>query len=231
MAGLSHCDNKPTQQRQIPLKRRSMSGIYVFRGERAVPYESALERDFIIRTEFFLQVTDIIAQPVTVGFTSKNGGRYIYTPDFLIYHRFENREHPQCSKPVLIEVKPRDSWQKNWRKWSPKWKAARRYAKEQGWQFRIRDESRIRDQSLKNIRWLARFKKTEIDDKRRNHITDEIRELGSAEFDYLLKRHFGRTDSDSGAQNLWALLAQRYIDCDVSLPLDGAAKFWVPTDG
>ena len=231
MTGFSHCDTKPTQQRQIPRKRRSMSGIYVFRGERAIPYESALERDFIIRTEFFLKVTDIIAQPVTVRFTSENGRSYIYTPDFLLYHRIENRENLQCSKPILVEVKPWDSLQQNWRKWSRKWKAARHYAREQGWQFRIMDESRIRDESLQNIRWLARFKKTEIDEKRRKKITDEIIKLGYAEFDYLLKRHFGKNDFASGAQNLWALLAQRYIDCDVSLPLDGATKFWVPTDG
>ena len=203
----------------------------MFRGKRAVPYESALERDLIIRTEFFQNIEDIIAQPVQVSFSSQNGSKHIYTPDFLIYRKPRVRVCPRFQKPILVEVKPRQSWQQNWRQWSPKWKAAMRYAKEQGWEFRIMDESRIRDESLKNIRWLARFKKTEIKERYRNQITDEIRDLGYAEFDYLLQRHFGQNDSDSGAQNLWALVAQRYIDCDVSLPLDGATKFWVPVDG
>ena len=231
VTGFTHLETKPTQQRRIPRKRRSVSGIYMFRGERAVPYESALERDFIIRTEFFRNIEDIIAQPVQVSFLSENGGRYIYTPDFLIYRRPGACECPRLQKPILVEVKPRESWQQNWRQWSRKWKAAMRYAKERGWEFRIRDESRIRDEAFKNILWLARFKRTEIDDECRERILNDLEELGFAEFDYLLNRHFDRKNVVYGSRHLWALLAQRYIDCNISLPLDGMTEFRVPIDG
>ena len=231
MIEFHHTETKPTQQRKIPRKRRSVSGVYVFRGKLPIPYESSLERDFIIRTEFYLNVEEIIAQPVTISFNAANGCEYKYTPDFLVYRRPGHREHPKCSRATLVEVKPSESWRQNWRRWSPKWKAAIRYAKSQGWQFRISDELRIRDKALENIRWLSRFKRTEIDEEISERIMNDLEELGSAELDYLLNRHFEAKDIVFGQQYLWALLAQRYIDCDISLPLNGATDLWVAADG
>jgi hypothetical protein len=84
----NHCDFvKPKQTRKIKPTRRSVSGIYPFRGETAIAYESTLERDFLIRKEFNLYVLDIIPQPVQIPFTSNNGQVYTYTPDFLVYYR------------------------------------------------------------------------------------------------------------------------------------------------
>jgi hypothetical protein len=79
----NQCDSvKPKQTRMIKPTRRSVSGIFPFRGETAIPYESTLERDFLIRKEFSLYVLDIIPQPVQVPLTSNNGQIYTYTPDF-----------------------------------------------------------------------------------------------------------------------------------------------------
>ena len=75
----------PRQMRKIKPTRRSVSGFYSFRGESAIVFESTLERDFIIRKEFNVNVLDIIPQPAQIPFT-KNGRTYNYTPDFLVYY-------------------------------------------------------------------------------------------------------------------------------------------------
>ena len=51
-------------KRKIKPTRRSVSGVVAFRRQKGIPFESTLERDFVIRTEFFRSVADIIAQPI-----------------------------------------------------------------------------------------------------------------------------------------------------------------------
>lgn len=147
----------PRQTRKIRPTRRSVSGIYAFRGETAIPFESTLERDFLIRTEFNGFVLNIIPQPVQIPFIGINGQSYTYTPDFLV--RFRTNGTARERKPLLVEVKPVTEWREHWRDWATKWKAARRYASDRGWIFRIADESRIRDQVLANINALNRYKR------------------------------------------------------------------------
>jgi len=155
------CDEvQPRQMRKIKPTRRSVSGVYAFRGNSMVAYESTLERDFLIRTEFSLNVLDVIPQPAEIPFVSSNGRTYTYTPDFLVYYRLGSHSYDDYPKPVLVEVKPETEWRRHWREWLPKWKAAWSYARSQGWEFHIRDESRIRDQMFDNIRFLERYKRS-----------------------------------------------------------------------
>ena len=202
----------------------------MFRNECTIPYESTLERDFITRTEFFLDVLDIIPQPAEIEFETRSGRTYTYTPDFLVYRRVGNREYGSFPKPVLVEVKPKRAWRKHWRRWSGKWKAAKRYAHERGWQFQIKDESRIRDEVLRNILWLTRFKRTQVDEDRTVEVLDDLEGLGSATLQRLAQRHFQGEDKRMAFQHLWALLAQRQVDCDIARPLNEDTELWVPTD-
>jgi hypothetical protein len=218
-----------TQTRQIKPTRRSVSGIYPFRGETAIPYESTLERDFIIRKEFSPSVLDIIPQPCQIPFT-KNGRTYIYTPDFLVYYRLGNRAYPEFPRPVLIEVKPEVEWRKHWRDWLPKWKAAYRFAQEQGWAFHIKDESRIRDQTLANIQFLERYKRMSFPVEESRWVIDNLRKMGSAPVHFLLARHFMGIYQAQGIAHLWHLLATRQLDCDISRPLNDQTVLWVTTD-
>lgn len=54
------------QVRKIGATRRSVSGMYAFRGETAIAFESALERDILIRQEYFRSALDVIPQPTQV---------------------------------------------------------------------------------------------------------------------------------------------------------------------
>jgi hypothetical protein len=199
----------------------------MFRGATAIPYESTLERDFLIRKEFSLTVLDIIPQPVCIPFTLKTGRTYTYTPDFLVYYRLGDSAYWNYPKPLLIEVKPEKEWRKNWRDWLPKWKSALRYANEQGWKFHIHDESRIRDQAYKNVRFLERYKRMQFAPEECRWVIDNIRQMGSAPLHYILARHFMGIYKAEGIALVWYLLATRQLDCDMSRPLNDFTEFWV----
>lgn len=225
------CDqNHPCQQRKIRPTRRSISGSYAFRGQTSIAFESTLERDFLIRTEFFRSVLDVIPQPAEIPFVGTNGQTYTYTPDFLIYYRLGNRAYGDYPKPVLVEVKPDAEWRKHWRDWLPKWKAAWRYAQEQGWEFHIRDESRIRDKTFENVRFLERYKRMQFPIEESLSVLETVCEMGCVTIDYLLSRHFMGLYRAQGIAHLWYLIASRQLDCDISRSLNELTELWIPTD-
>ena len=71
------------QVRKIKPTRFSVSGFLPFREGISIPYESTLERDFLLYFTYLPSVEEIIAQPARILFV-KNGMTYPYTPDYLI---------------------------------------------------------------------------------------------------------------------------------------------------
>lgn len=217
----------PSQVRKIGPTKRSVSGQYAFRGQTAIPFESTLERDFLMRCEFQSSVLDIIAQPVAIPFHSGNGRKYTYTPDFLIYYKLGSRSYIHYPKPMLVEVKPAAEWRLHWREWLPKWKAARRYAVDQGWKFRIYDESRIRDTALANIRYLERFSRMTFDPASTDQIVNTVLQMGGCKVDYLLTRHFSGIYRKQGLAHIWHLVATKKLECDILAPVSHSTELWV----
>lgn len=226
---LNSCDKAyiPRQVRSIRPTRRSVSGFHVFRGVEQIPYESTLERDFIIRHEYSRHVLSIISQPAEIPFTTKQGQSYTYTPDFLVQYRLGNTHWEDALPPLLVEVKPWNELKQHWRKWSTKYKAARRFAKEQGYMFRIYDESRIRDQVLKNIQFLQRYKRMEFPESETRWIIDSLKEMGDAPFHYIHAKHFSSLDAAEGVSHIWHLLAIQKLECDMTVPLTQESTLWV----
>ena len=214
-------------KRKIGPTRRSVSGIYVFRGETSIPHESLLERDFIIRNEFFIDVERILPQPIRIPFVGANGRAYSYTPDFLVIFRPGKKG---CPKPLLVEVKPGEHWRKHWRKWRQKWKAAIRWAKEHNWQFRIHDESRIRDSVLRNVQFLDYYKAMRPGAGDSQRVIEFFRSAGPMAVSTFLDRHQGNTGRAQDVQLLWHLVAVRKLDCDISGPMNYHTKLWAPHD-
>lgn len=215
------------QVRKIKPTRRSVSGVYMFRNDSRVFYESTLERDFIVRQEFFRNVLDVIPQPVEIEWVDRNGRKQKYTPDFMVYYRLGTRHWEDYPKPMLVEVKPEKEWRNHWREWMPKWKAAWRYAKEIGAIFHIYDESRIRDVVFENIMFLKRYKQMQFAIEDSQWILESVNEMGCAPFHYILSRHFNGIYRAQGIAHIWHLLAARAIDCDISRPLNNFTELWV----
>jgi len=188
-----------------------------------VPFESTLERDFLLRAEFFANVTNVIAQPIEVPFTNPDGRSYTYTPDYLVYRR------DAC--PELVEVKPAAQWREHARVWFPKWKAARRHAKAHGWTFRLHDESRIRDRVLENIRFLQRYGRIHFPEDVLARLVAAVASADACRLDDVL---VAETDIDERRRmtaRLWHLVAARRLDCDITRVLDGATELRVIDNG
>jgi len=96
--------DKPKQTRKIGPTRRSVSGYVSFHGNTPMPYESTLERDFLVKMDFDLEVLDVIPQPVQIPFFARNGQKYTYTPDYLVYFRLGDRSPCNYPRPLLVEV-------------------------------------------------------------------------------------------------------------------------------
>lgn len=218
----------PRQTRKIRPTQRSVSGIYAFRGKTSIPYESTLERDFIIRMEFLRPVLEIVPQPVKVPFLGRNGRTYSYTPDFLVYFQPSTNCSDPERKPLLVEVKPAAEWRKHWRVWAAKWKAARHYAIEQGWHFRIADESRIRDQVLANINYLNRYKRMSIPDELGSSLIDSIRRTDATTAGNLAELHFEPDKRLKGMAYIWHLVAIQHLECQLAAPLTERTALWIP---
>lgn len=220
----------PTPVRKIGPTRRSVSGYHAFRGEESIAFESTLERDFLIRAEFDLDVLGVISQPCEIPFQNPVSGRcYTYTPDYLVYYQLGSRHYEDYPKPLLVEVKPQAAWRNQWRDWLPKWKAALRYAKDQGWTFRLADESRIRDATFDNITFLMRYKGMTFSPEESQEVLKTVQKMGVVTLDYLLARHFMGIYRAEGISHLWHLLATRRLDCHMALPFSPFTEVWVPS--
>jgi TnsA endonuclease N terminal len=144
--------------RIISRNSRSLTGKVIdFRRQSAVAFESALERDLYVLLDFDAAVAQFEEQPVTIPYRDPAGVSRTYTPDVLVYYHVGLTDQ-QDRQPVLYEVKYRDDLRANWGDYKPKFKAARRYAREQGWAFRLITEREIRTPYLKNAKFLRAYR-------------------------------------------------------------------------
>lgn len=172
------------QVRKIKPTRLSVSGFLPFKDEISIPYESALERDLLLYFTYLPSVEEIIAQPTRILFV-KNRMTYPYTPDFLVCF---NDGRPA----LLVEVKPKSKWQKHWREWKEKWKAAMAFSKKNECIFHIYDEDKIRHLALFNINAVQRYKRLQCDPEDIEAILNQVKLHGSTTIDFLLSRFFYR---------------------------------------
>lgn len=138
------CDtvNIVPARRKIGNTRISVSGLYPFKKDSAVAFESTLERDFLIRLEVDPNVLAVESQPFTIEYFD-NGQKRVYTPDYLVTYKHD--DFLPFIAPKLVEVKPTDELQLNLHLWKVRYRAAMRVCKEEGWKFHIAHEGRIRD--------------------------------------------------------------------------------------
>lgn len=220
--------NKPLPTkpaRKIKPTRRSVSGMVVLDGNAIVEYESTLERDFVIRQAFDRRVERILHQPLTLRYTANNGRQFDYTPDFLVV--FKADESGQCEPPLLVEVKSQKELDDDWASLRPKFRAAVRYAREQGMRFSIRNENRIYGQLLENIYLLRRFRRMDVSEDETERLLRALEPIEPAPLRDLAERVPPEAESAVGANlHLWHLLATRRLECDMYAPLTEKSLVW-----
>lgn len=207
------------QVRKIKPTRLSVSGFIPFKEGVSLPYESTLERDFLLYFTYLPSVSEIVSQPTRILFV-KNGMTYPYTPDFFV--RF-NDGRPS----LLIEVKPKSKWQKYWKEWKQKWKAAMEFYKRNDCIFHIYDEDKIRHLALFNINTVQRYKRLQCDPEDIKVVLSQVELLGGTTIDYLLSRFFaGSLYRSKGLQIIYHLLATKQLTCNWFEPLSEFTEVW-----
>jgi TnsA endonuclease-like protein len=191
---------------------------------RAIAFESALERDFYVLLDFDPTVTHFEEQPVTIAYPDPVGVRHTYTPDVLVHYRPESqRPH----RTVLYEIKYRDDLRAHWHDYRSKFKAARRYARTQGWDFRLITEREIRTSYLKNAKFLRPYRDRDPDRGDRHRILACLAVQGETSPETLLASvSSDRWEHARLLPVLWSLVALGEIGADLTVALTMHSCLW-----
>jgi len=130
------------------------------------PFESSLERDLFILLEFDRMVLAWHPQPFTLPVPAQDGFRRSkYTPDVAVEYA-SVPDGKDLDHVDLCEVKYRDELKANWDILRRKFKTGFRYARHQGWRFRILTEREIRTPRLGNAKFFLTYREraTDIED-------------------------------------------------------------------
>ena len=207
------------QVRKIKPTRFSVSGYLPFREGISIPYESTLERDFLLYFTYLPSVEEIIAQPARILFV-KNGMTYPYTPDYLI--RFNDGR-----RSLLVEVKPKSQWQAHWKEWKEKWKTAMAFAKQNDCVFHIYDEDKISHIAFLNIHFLQRYKRLQCDPEDIQAVLSQVELMGITNIDCLLARFFGGSlYRGQGLRIIYHLLVNKQLTCNWFEPITEFTEVW-----
>lgn len=213
--------------RKIPTSNRSITGEMPTYDKGSQSFESTLERDLMYILNFDVLIDRYIAQPVKIKFSDENNISRSYTPDILIYYKKELGS-PDIEKIILAEVKYKDDLCKNFREYLPKFRAAMRYAKKQGWAFRVYTEEYIRTPFLTNAKFLLPYSNMTFDPLLLESLLKRIEELRETDPQGLIASFF--TDKWNQAKLLpavWFLIAKRNIGTNLHERLTMNSRIWL----
>lgn len=210
--------------RRIPKNYRSVTGIAAAKAEGAAEFESTLERDLLTLLEFSPEVRLFEVQPITLTWDD-DGRERRYTPDALAHFQPVRGTEPP---PQLYEVKYRADLQTSWAELRPKFKAAVRFAKAQGWRFKLITEREIRTSYLANAQFLLPFVRQgppAVEDM--DLLDGTMLDLREADVDGLLQATC--RDEWNRARlmpALWYLIGTFQFGTDLHMPLTIKSRIW-----
>lgn len=207
--------------RAIGVQSRSITGTMPD-GNR---YESALERDFMLLLKFDPAVDIYTPQPLTFNYRGLDGQLHKYTPDGLVEWRADLQVHDP--RPMLVEVKYREAFQGDWRTWRLRNRAARDYAQDKGWIFKIFTEREIRTPFLDNVRFLLPYRRRASTPQTEAWVLDKLNEVKESTPQALIEVLYqDRWNQAALIPVVWRLLAERSIGCDLTEPLTMKSALW-----
>ncbi|MGP4965196.1 MULTISPECIES: TnsA endonuclease N-terminal domain-containing protein [Psychrobacter] len=212
--------NRPV--RVIGTNRRSLTGQVSFLRGSTCNFESSLERDFLMILDFDPLVATVCEQPLTLKYQDDDRKRRQYTPDMLVTYSDE-------AAPILYEVKYREDLRENWHIMKPKFQAAIRYCKQQGWGFRIVTEREIRGTGLlNNARFLRAYRDLAEDSATATHLARTLAVLGETTPEILLTAAYANEEKRMCALCcLWQMIAIGRVHADLIRPLNMSSPIWI----
>jgi len=177
-----------TPARKITRNYLTLSG-QISSGKDNLPkfFEGPLESDFYMMLDFDWLVDRFNPQPVTISYMDPTGLKREYTPDTLIFFK-TGAKGARNMKPILAEVKTRESiaaegdlhvWQA---------KAGDEYARNFGWRYRVFTQDDIHVPYTKNAKFLRRFRYETVDRRYYDPMADILHDVGELEIQELVIR-------------------------------------------
>lgn len=211
--------------RKIPKNYLLVTGVFSSRkNNRSLGYESLLERDLMILLEFDDNVERFEEQPVKIPFEVSGKARKPYVPDILI--QYKSALPGVAGRKVLGEVKESGDLKKNKFKYAPKFEAAKSYAAEHGWEWRIFKENYIRTALLDNLKFLREYHEIEPLESQKREIIEFIRKTRNKTTVSSLLNKLGQNEDRIllVAPVLWHLVATKVICANLQKPLSQTTK-------
>lgn len=209
--------------RKIKKNYRNVTGISsATKSIGQAQFESTLERDFLRLLEFSPEVERFEVQPRTIRWRDNSDAECSYTPDVLVIFT-EAVSRP----PWLCEVKYRSGLRKDWAELHPKFIQAIRYAKHQGWRFRLITECEIRGPDLDAAKFLLPFRRHLIAPERKTRLLSLLNILGESTPQAILQAL--SPDPQEQAEwlpVLWQLVANFDISMDFEEAITMTSKLW-----
>jgi hypothetical protein len=204
--------------RPLRLSYRHVTGRTALSDSGAASYESTLERDWLQVLDFDPSVTHLSCQPFSLTYSTVGGMRR-YTPDVMA--RFSD------GSVVVYEVKPREKLRAEWMSLRPRFKAASRYCRAQGWRFRVVTEREIRTPFLLNVTFLRRYRHLEPSPDVEAALLRSLRALGTTTPQALLASTCWCAENRATAvPYLWRLVATYRVATCLMTPLAMSSHIW-----
>ncbi len=222
-------DPKPV--RKIGRSHSSLRGkVFSAKTNQLHDFESALERDYLIILEFDLLIEKFVIQPAEIEYVHEGKTRY-YTPDVLVFYE-DYHSVSKKMKPQLTEIKYSDELKRNEKELKPKFDAAEKFAKSKGWTFKVLTEKDIRTAYLNNAKFLLGYKKVSNTNDGDYLLLKELLQKSGATTPAEIIR-LASSDWEKQAQLLyclWHMVADRFVFCDLTIPLTMDSEIWVIAD-
>lgn len=205
------------QARKIGLGRRSLTGMLTAakKTEGLGPFESSLERDYFLLLEFDKQVLAWHPQPFKVPYPAENGFRKgKYTPDVAV--EYTSIDHgAYLDRVELCEIKYRDDLRANWVSLKTRLRACVRFARREGWKFKLITETEIRTPLLENAKFFLPYRDRDPDLECMDRLENVLSSEGISTPNQLLSSDKLK-DLQRGRMMavLWHMIANGKVDAD-----------------
>jgi len=207
-------------KRKVRSNGKTVIGQISSAKRKEVQFESSIEEGFIYILDFDSDVKHYHDQPVQIAYKDAAGTDRIYTPDFLVEYRSRS--------PVLFEVKSREYIRQNPVEIRKLITLGTKFAKQNGWDYRVITESEIKTDYGDNVRDLFRYQTYTVDLTISDLIIRKLEALRQSTPHKLIMEI-----SDDSEQwpvyiaAIWALMFNKRIGCDLFKRLHMDAPIWV----
>ena len=216
--------------RKIPKNYIGVTGAFAsLKNGRMLGFESLLERDLMILLEFDGQVEGFEEQPITVPISELGKRPSKYVPDLLVQYKASTKPK-KPRRPLLAEIKHTSDLAKHAAKYQPKFEAARNFAEDRDWEFRIINETEIRGPYLQNLKFLREYVKIAPSEADVAYLLGGLAELDgqSGLEDFLTHVCPSPERRLALLPVLWHLVVTGRVRTDLSVPLTGDTVLFLP---